>query len=132
MKKQFIILSVISFALVGCSQEPKIEISESVVKNTSETETPTEANSNINDLELKDAEVKDIFKRAVSNAKKEPGIVNMAEPQYQFSIGEETYFLWITKESGTIMNTNDTHTIYTLSGSSVKEVYELLIKVKVN
>lgn len=124
MKKQLILLAVISFALVGWSQEPKIEISEPVVKKSSETETQTEANSNINDLELKDAEEKDIFKRAVSNAKKEPGIVNMAEPQYQFSIGEDTYFLWITKESGTIMNTKDTHTIYTLSSITVKEVYE--------
>lgn len=48
--------------------------------------------------------------------------------KYQFSIGEESYFLWITEESATIMNTKDTHTIYTLSSSSIKEVYEFVNK----
>jgi len=37
-------------------------------------------------------------------------------------------FLWITKESGTIMNAEDTHTIYSLSSSSVKEVFEFVHK----
>ncbi|MGE7767079.1 hypothetical protein [Peribacillus sp. NPDC096540] len=131
MKKIFILFIVIGFALVGCSQEPKNEISETVAENGSEAQTEIETNSKtkMNDLELKDAEEIDIFKRAVSNSKKEPGIVNMVEePQYKFSIGEETYFLWITEESGTIMNTKDTHTIYTLSSSSVKEVYEFVNK----
>ncbi|MGE7186374.1 hypothetical protein ACQKKK_21105 [Peribacillus sp. NPDC006672] len=133
MKKIFILFIVIGFVLVGCSQEPKNEISETVAENGSEAQAETEIETNsktkMNDLELKDAEEIDIFKRAVSNSKKEPGIVNMAEePQYQFSIGEETYFLWITEESGTIMNTKDTYTIYTLSSSSVKEVYEFVNK----
>src|SRR4051812_10772100 len=131
MKKIFIVFIVIGFALVGCSQEPKNEISEPVSEDGKEAESQTEIEANsktkINDLVLKDAEEIDVFKRAVSNSKKEPGIVNMAEEaKYQFSIDEETYFLWITEESGTIMNTKDTHTIYILSSSSVKEVYNFV------
>lgn len=77
-------------------------------------------------LELKETEEVDIFTRAVAYSMKEPGIVNMANPQYQFSIGEESYFLWITEDSGTIMSTKDTHTIYSLSNSSVEEIYEFV------
>lgn len=52
----------------------------------------------------------------------------MTDPQYQFSIGEESYFLWITEDSGTIMNSKDTHTIYTLSSNSVQKIYEFVNK----
>lgn len=51
----------------------------------------------------------------------------MANPQYQFNRDEDFYDLWITADSGTIMNTKDTSTIYTLSSESVKEVYEFFI-----
>ena len=125
MKKIFILFIAIGFALVGCSQEPKNEISETI------TESNTETNVN-NVLELKKTEEIDIFKKAVENAKKEPGIVNMTNPQYQFSIGEKSYFLWITEDSGTIMNRKDTHTIYLLSSSSVKEVYDFVNKSKLS
>ena len=50
----------------------------------------------------------------------------MDDPQYKVELGEETYFLWIHEESGTIMNTKDTHTIYSLSDPSVKKVSELI------
>lgn len=121
MYKIFILFAIISLILVGCSQE--IE-SEPTTKKNEETH----ANTKLIDLELKELEVIDVIKKAVSDSKKEPGIVNMTNPQYQFSIGEETYFLWITEKSGTIMNTKDTHTIYTLSDSSVKEIFELVNK----
>lgn len=123
LKKIFLLFTVISIALVGCAQEPKSQISEPTEKNIE-----TNSSTKISDLELKEKEEIDIFERAISNSKKEPGIVNMMSPQYQFSIDEDSYFLWITKESGTIMNTKDTHTIYTLSSGSVKEVYEFINK----
>ncbi|MBW9234329.1 hypothetical protein JQK62_19080 [Leptospira santarosai] len=50
----------------------------------------------------------------------------MTNSQYQFSIGKETYLLWIAEDSGTIMNTKDTHTIYSLPGSAVEEIYEFI------
>lgn len=121
MKKRFILFIVIAFALIGCSQKPNNEVTEVTTK------THTETNAD-NEIELEGTEEIDIFTKAVENAKKEPGIVNMANPQYQFSIGKESYFLWITEDSGTIMNRKDTHTIYSLSSSSVKEVYDFVNK----
>ena len=58
----------------------------------------------------------------------QPGIVNMTDPQYHFSIGEESYSLWITEDFGTIMNSKDTHTVYTLSSNSVQKIYEFVNK----
>lgn len=124
MKKIFIFFTVISFALVGCSQEPKSQI----IKQATEKDLKTNSDTKMHVLELKVTEEIDIFKRALSNSQKEPGIINMANPQYQFNVDEESFFLWITKESGTIMNTEDTHTIYSLSNSSVKEVFEFVQK----
>ncbi|MFC9541852.1 hypothetical protein ACFTQ7_18520 [Lysinibacillus sp. NPDC056959] len=126
MKKIFLLFAIINFALVGCSQEPETKTSEPITKKNVEEE--AYINTKAIDLELELEEIA-IFEKAVSKSKKEPGVVNIAtEPQYQFSSGKETYFLWITEESGTIMNTKDTHTIYTLSSNSVKEVYEFVNK----
>lgn len=69
-------------------------------------------------------EIKSI-EEAINNAEKEPGIVDMADPEYKIEIGKETYFLWISEVSGTIMNTEDTHTIYSLSEKSIKLVNEI-------
>ncbi|TQR17550.1 hypothetical protein [Psychrobacillus vulpis] len=124
MKKLFFLFVVVGFILVGCSQEHKNKISEFSSESSSETVITTKVKS----LELIETEEKDIFTKAVSHSKKEPGIVNMTNPQYQFSIDDESYFLWITEVSGTIMNTKDTHTIYSLSSSSVKEIYAFVNK----
>lgn len=124
MKKLFILFVACSFILVGCSDEKESKLSTGQNEDSSETITTTKANS----LELKETEEIEIFTKAVSDSKKEPGIVNMTNPQYQFSIGEESYLLWITEDSGTIMNTKDTHTIYTLSSNSVQEIYDFVSK----
>ncbi|WP_394188746.1 hypothetical protein [Paenisporosarcina quisquiliarum] len=73
-----------------------------------------------------DSKVVSNFVNAFENANKEQGIVDMADPEYKVEIGEESYYLWISEEQGTIMNVNDTHTIYTLSKSSAKTINELL------
>ncbi|MFL0507188.1 hypothetical protein ACH0B5_15720 [Ureibacillus sp. 179-F W5.1 NHS] len=125
MKKLFIFFAIISFALFGCSQEPETKTSESVTEKNVEEE--AYVNTKTIHLELKESEEIAIFEKAVSNSTKESGIVNMAtEPQYQFNSGKESYFLWITEESGTIMNRKDTHTIYILSSNSIKEVYKFV------
>ncbi|MFC7687513.1 hypothetical protein [Ureibacillus sp. GCM10028918] len=127
MKKLAIVFAIISCVLVGCSQETETKTSESITEKSAEEE--AHVNTKTIDLEIEESEEVAIFEKAVSNSKKEPGVVNMAtEPQYQFSSGKETYFLWITEESGTIMNTEDTHTIYTLTSNSVKEIYEFVNK----
>ncbi|TYS41906.1 hypothetical protein [Bacillus infantis] len=66
------------------------------------------------------------FKRAFKRARKQPGAVDMVDPDYKIILGEEIYFLWIDKKHGTIMNLEDTNTIYTLSWWSAVRVGGLL------
>lgn len=126
LKKRFIVYAFISFALFGCAQES--ETKTSIPQTEKNEEAEAYINTKTVNLELKESEEIALFERAVSNSTKESGMVNMATPQYQFDSGKNTYFLWITEESGTIMNIKDMHTIYTLSSKSVKEVYEFVHK----
>jgi hypothetical protein len=77
-------------------------------------------------LTFSESKIINDFMTAFKSAKKVPGIVDMADPEFKVELGDKSYFLWISQESGTIMNVNDTNTIYTLSKSSVKTIYELL------
>ena len=49
-------------------------------------------------------------------------LVTMEDPEFKIGCEKVTYFLWINEKSGLIMNAKDTHTIYTLSESSTKQV----------
>lgn len=122
MKKITIFISFVVFSIffaTGCSSDDikKIDVYEmesfSAIKEDSLT-------SYTNSEEVS------LVVKAFNNAKKEPGIVDIADPEYQVQIGEESYYLWIREEQGTIMNVNDTHTIYSLSKNSAAKVYDLL------
>ncbi|MGB3261111.1 hypothetical protein [Paenisporosarcina sp.] len=124
MKKLCVLIIIVGLILVGCSQKQENKISASPIETSSETVTSTKAIT----IELKETEEIDLFTKAVNDSIKEPGIVNMTNPQYQFTIGKESYLLWIAEDSGTIMNTKDTHTIYSLPSSAVVEIYEFVNK----
>ena len=120
MKKLSILFIVIGLLLVGCSQKEQNETRNPVGKSNS--------GSKLEHLDLKGKYEIALFNTVVSDSTKEPGIGNVSNPQYQFSLGEESYLLWITVDNGTIMNVKDTHTIYSLSSSSIKEVNEFIEK----
>ncbi|WP_442598406.1 hypothetical protein [Neobacillus sp. D3-1R] len=66
------------------------------------------------------------IRNAIASAKKQPGIVDMADPEFKIVMGKNSYYLWISKDSGTIMNLNDTYTIYSLTKFSAKRVGKIL------
>lgn len=87
--------------------------------------------ASIENIDLNDPQDIAIFSKAVSNSTREPGIVNIINPNYKFSLGDESYFLWLSEDDGSfvdgkIMNIKDTHTIYSLSPSSLVEVKEFI------
>lgn len=67
-----------------------------------------------------------VFATAVDKAKRQPGIVNIAAPAFSFEMDGRTFYLWIGEEYGTIMNTEDTHTIYSLPMQNAEDVYEVI------
>ena len=79
---------------------------------------------------IEDTEAIRTLKEAVNGAEKNRGIVNMEDPEFKIEFEKVTYFLWINEKSGVIMNAKDTHTIYTLSESSTKQVNELILEFK--
>jgi hypothetical protein len=81
---------------------------------------------NVKRLVLEEPNEMAIFKKAVDEATQIPGIANMASPHYRFTLDGESYFLWIDEESGTIMNTKESHKLYSLSNSSIKEINDFL------
>lgn len=63
----------------------------------------------------------ELFRNLFSSAEKEPGIVNMGDPEFYLKVvmedGEKHYLnLWLGGEGETasLMNPDDTHTIYTV------------------
>lgn len=113
------ILAVSTLSLLACSATTieKVDVYEmesfSAVKEDSLTS-------------YTDPEVVRVFVNAFKEAKKESGVVDMPDPEYKVEFGGKSYYLWIREEQGTIMHTTETHTIYSLSQSSAKRIYELL------
>lgn len=63
---------------------------------------------------------------AFSNAYLEPGIADMVDPAYKVKIGKESYYLWFSENgvSATIMNSDDTHRVYSMSSS--EDIYPII------
>ena len=107
--KNLFIATGFVFILGACTNEQsleKVEVQEAV--NFSESKSNTlQTITNESDIKI----IKEVFEKAV----KVDGIVNMAEPHYTIKFGDEMYFLWLDEtNNATIMNAEDTHTIYTI------------------
>ncbi|RAZ81269.1 hypothetical protein [Planococcus halotolerans] len=75
----------------------------------------------VNPLVYDDTDELEIFRDLFSSADKEPGIVNMGDPEFYLKVimedGEKRYLnLWLGGEGETasLMNIEDTHTVYTV------------------
>lgn len=119
--KKYLIISIFIFALIaslsGCSKGIK-EVKE---VNIYEMENFSEVKED-SLVTFTDKKAIKQFKKAFSSAKKQPGVVDMADPQYKVELGEKSFFLWLSQDHGTIMDVEDTNTIYTLTNKSVKNV----------
>ncbi|WP_108670419.1 hypothetical protein [Peribacillus acanthi] len=116
-----LLILFVCLSLVACSNENLEEVTIYDLVNGSEK------------VVLTDKKSIEIIKDVIKGANKQPGIVDMADPQYKINLGDEIYFLWLARSDGTIgtiMNTKDTHTIYTLSERSTTQLKELLLEIK--
>ncbi|MFC0186742.1 hypothetical protein ACFFJY_00510 [Fictibacillus aquaticus] len=80
-------------------------------------------------------EDKDIqtFQSVISSAVKENGIVNMANPEFYFDViytddNKQSYHLWLGEkgQQSTLMKTDDTHSIYTVSEKMTNKLIEII------
>lgn len=124
MKKyliRFILLVGFVFALSGCSQGIKSVKEVKVYEAISYDE--INENSLVTFTNPKETKQ---FNKAFGKAKKQSGIVDMADPQYQVTLGGKSFYLWLNADHGTIMDIEDTHTIYRLTDQSVEHINNLL------
>ena len=128
MHKKGAVLLVIGLTLAACTQGTAgtKEVTQSEVVPRAANASPPHEKMIL--VELENGEERRVFEKAVADAKRKPGIVNMKNAQYRFSLGDASYLLWLDKGSGTLMNANDTHTIHTLSPDSAAKISEVLEK----
>ena len=82
-------------------------------------------------------ELIETFKSIISGANKESGIVNMANPELYMDVvykneNKQSFYLWIGDkgQKSTLMKTDDTHTIYTVSEEMTDMVIELVESIE--
>lgn len=114
------ILVVLVLAFVGgCSSEKvgKVDVykmeSFSVIKEDSLTT-------------YTDSEVVDNFIKAFKKTKKVSGVADVNDPEYKVEFEGDSYYLWLGEEKGSVMNVDDTHTLYALSKRATKTIDEIL------
>lgn len=128
MGKCILILSL-TLLLFGCQQ-----INEEKADNTDSVESISiykmigfseiiEESLNV----ITDSEEINSIEEIIKGAEKVAGIVDVFDPHYQVEIGGKTYYLWIhNKEAATIMDEEDTRTVYKISGNLVERLIEVI------
>ncbi|NLP50069.1 hypothetical protein [Bacillus sp. RO1] len=120
---------IFALLLMACSVEKTADVKQTIDQITiHQMENFSQVKDHSEKVLTNQEHIKTI-QNTFSSAKKEPGVVEMAEPHYKVMLKGETFFLWIHESSGTIMNTKDTHVIYSLSEEAATEVFLLLENV---
>lgn len=123
----YLTLFLLTITIFGCEQNNEVKVEKTSLSTESlERITIDSMKGNSDTVIIEERESIENVKKALASAERQSGIVNMADPEFKIVIEEKTYFLWIDDKSGTIMDTEDTHTIYSLSEYSVKQINELL------
>lgn len=148
MKK--VILTVLSFIFIslllfGCQSKENISTetdanpstrSENDKKLSIESDFKSVSISNpkgFNGITFDDKESLKAFQNIFSSAVKEPGKVDMADPEFYLEViydkeNHQSLYLWIGEKGqrSTFMKTEDTHTIYTVSEEKTDKLNELV------
>lgn len=128
-------LVFISVALLGCQSENKEErlLEGNITKvSLSKSEGFGQLNSDFI-VVFKDEQALETFRRVLSNAVQEEAIVDMVKPAFDLEIiyenqNKQGFHLWIGKkgQKSTLMKTNNTHTIYTISAEMTNRLIDLV------
>ena len=142
MKKRIILLAlliVISLSILGCNKDEIEDISINLVFDGEITEVSIskikDSDATVSDFSgtLKDKEALKIFKNIILDATKEEGIINMSNPEFNIELtyeddSKQEFNLWLGKDGqkSSLMKTNDTHSIYTISEEHTRELNDLM------
>ncbi|WP_211654881.1 hypothetical protein [Planococcus alpniumensis] len=76
--------------------------------------------------EVTDAQTIELFAGAISRADKLQGIADVVDPDFELEFGGKTFYLWVAKDQGSVMDELDTHTLYTLKAKDAEALYRYL------
>lgn len=70
------------------------------------------------------------FTYAIRFAKKQPGSVDITFPDYELTLGNKQYYLWISDQysKGTLMKLPNTETIYTIDSKRTQKLLHIINK----
>lgn len=114
----FLKYTLIGLFLFGCSTKEEQKSNMQTVNNSPVATTAI--------IEITHPHEIDIFRTVIKDSTQVPGIVNTTKPHYKFRLGEESYSLWLTEDSGTILNQKDRNTIYPLSPMSLEKLPDFI------
>jgi hypothetical protein len=129
-------------SLIGCVQSKQTTSETKIVKLFGKTvisATVSKVGKNMLDVKpphisysQQDSTELQILVDAIQRAEKRPGIADMTSPNYVFTLtfGDKTkatYSLWLFKDGGSIMNENDSYTVYKLPSDLIKELHKIVL-----
>lgn len=136
-------LAVLSTLLLGCQSEDNSELVAQISRPELHDNDKLKLDGKITDISIsktkgngfvfENDEIIETFRGIISSAIKENGIVNMVNPEYYLDVvyengNKQSFHLWIGEkgQNTTIMNTSDTHTIYTVSKEMTEKLIDLV------
>lgn len=147
-----LLLIFISMNVAACQPKQQMEVNADRVTNEVEIDalenlqvegdivkvhiTTLEEFINVNTdtfTDVDDNEMLEIIKQAITKAVEQPGIVNMANADYDLQVrydngSTQGYRLWLGEKGkgSTLMRTDDTHTIYTVESSMTDQLIRIV------
>lgn len=126
----FLSIPLISVILIGCQSElSKVEISKVSISKSNGF---GKVNSDF-DTVYEDGKTLKFFNDVISSLVKQAGIVNMSDSDFDLELiytdgTKQGYHLWVGEkgQTSTLMNTDDTHTIYSISEEMTNEIIDLV------
>ena len=128
-----LLTALISLILLGCQSDGKngktdVEISKVSI---SRSRGFGKVNSDFMTV-YKNEEALTLFENVISNAVKEPGVVDMPKPEFDLQViytdgTSQGYHLWVGEKGqrSTLMNIDDTHAIYSISNEMTNQLIDL-------
>lgn len=127
-------LTIFFIFLIGCQTSNKELLQDEDVSKVSISTSNGFGKVNADSPAVyEDQETLDLFKSVVTNAVKQDGIVDVAEPEFELNVifadgNKENYYLWVGEkgQKSALMHVKNTHTIYALSEEITDQLVELL------
>ena len=137
MKKfyRFIVsILLIPLILIGCQSTVDDETPNDEIAKVSLSNSNTIGQINTDFFTVyEDEEVLETFQNIFTSAVKQEGIVDIAEPEFDLEViykegNKQEYHLWLGEkdEQSTLMQVEDTHTIYTISEEATNQLIDLV------